>query len=123
MSSSRGWACGDARSRPDPTSWATGYEWFDRMTRTLTESGYPVLAGATPREYAESTGVALAGRPETAAVADVPSAVTRAFYQARYGGRPPGGSEFARLAEDLDRLQAALRSGLPVATGRPETPR
>jgi hypothetical protein len=90
------------------------------MTRALSEGGYPVVPGVTPREYAESAGVALAGRPETAAVAGVPSVVTRAFYRARYGGRPPAGGELGRIAEDLDRLQAALRTA-PVF--RPETPR
>lgn len=97
-------------ARPDATSWATGYEWFDGMTKALADNGYAVAPGATPKEYAEITGVALAGRPETATVADVPSAVTRAFYRARYGGSPLVGGEFARMAEDLDRLQSALRT-------------
>jgi hypothetical protein len=102
--------------RPGPTTWTTGCEWFDRMTRALAEGGFPIAPGVTPREYAESAGVALAGRPETAAVAGVPSVVTRAFYRARYGGRPPARDEIARMAEDLDRLQAALRTAPRLQT-------
>jgi hypothetical protein len=96
------------RTRRVAGTWTTGYEWFDRMTRILTAGGYPVAPGATPREYAEATSAALAGRPETTEVADVPLTITRAFYLGRYGGRPPVGAEFARMTEDLDRLQTAL---------------
>jgi hypothetical protein len=101
------------------TSWATGYTWFDRMTSVLAEGGYPVVPGVTPREYATATGSALSVRPETTAVADVPASITRAFYLARYGGRPPSASEFERLTADLDRLQAALRSAARPAAGEP----
>lgn len=113
------------RRRPthtEPLAWATGYDWFDRMTRVLVEGGYPVGPGVTPREYATATGMALSRRPETASVADVPSAVTRAFYLARYGGQPPAGGESARMTADLDRLQAAMRNAPRPAADRTEAP-
>ena len=91
------------------------------MTRTLAESGFPVAAGVTPREFAAAAGASLAMRPETAALSDVPAAVTRAFYRARYGGRKPAGEELARLSGDLDRLQVALRNLPRLARGNSES--
>ncbi|HET6575188.1 MAG TPA: transglutaminaseTgpA domain-containing protein [Fimbriiglobus sp.] len=111
---------GRRSARSVPTSWATGYGWFDRLTSVLAAGGYPVGPGVTPREYATATGSALAARPETAAVADVPAVVTRAFYLARYGGRQPSDGEHARLTLALDRLQAALRSAPRASTDKPE---
>lgn len=99
--------------------WATGYDWFDRLTEALAAGGYPVPAGATPREYAAAAAAALAARPETAAVADVPPDVTRAFYLARYAGRPPAEGELARVGDDIARLRAALRAA-PRPSPAPE---
>jgi hypothetical protein len=101
---------------------ATGWEWYDRMTSALTEGGHEVPPGSTPREFAEAVRAALSGRPETAAVADVPRTITGAFYRARYGGLSPDDAEFARMAADIDRLQSSLRTA-PRATPRsPESP-
>ena len=97
-----------------PTTWTTGYEWFDRMTSDAGRGRLPGRSGGHAAGVRRSrSGSRWPSRPETAAVADVPSAVTRAFYQARYGGRPPVAEELDRMAEDLDRLQAALRTVSP----------
>jgi hypothetical protein len=114
-----GWRHRNGRAGSAP--WATGYYWFDRLTEALAAGGYPVPPGATPREYAVATAAALAARPQTAAVAEVPPAVTRAFYLARYAGRPPAAAELARFGDDLARLRAALRSD-PRPTNGAEVP-
>jgi transglutaminase-like putative cysteine protease len=88
----------------------TGLAWFDRLGWVLARYGHPSPVGATPAEHAAAVTEHLRGDRRTAAVADVPLEVTRAFYLARYGDRPPGPAEAARLAAEVDRLEAALRS-------------
>jgi hypothetical protein len=65
--------------------------------------------GQTPRELAVAAGAALAARPATAALADLPGQVVELFYRVRFGGRPLGEAEGREIEARLDALARALR--------------
>ena len=88
----------------------SGVPWYDRLTRALDAAGFRPEPGATPQEYAVAAAAVLRDRPESAAVAAVPTAVTAAFYRARYGGLPPTADELADLDSAVGQFEAALRS-------------
>jgi transglutaminase-like putative cysteine protease len=86
---------------------------YARMVRVLERRGRLRRAAAqTPRELAAVAGCALAARPATAGLADVPERVVDLFYRVRFGGQSPDGAELQRLGTLLDELASALvRSG------------
>src|SRR4029079_19769794 len=96
----------------------SGFTWYDQLTKVLGDHGLTPPHGATPKEAAAAAASALAVNPGTAAVADVPPEVTRAFYLARYADRPPTPPEAAELAAAVERLRAA-----PRGRRRPPGPR
>lgn len=62
----------------------------------------------TPRELADRAAGLLAQQPPTQPLAGVPLQVVEAFYQVRYGGTAPGGTQLQALGSLLDGLEAAL---------------
>lgn len=88
----------------------TGLPWYDDYRHTLAAHGYLSPSGRTAHEHAVVVSEALAARPATASVADVPLAITRAFYLTRYAKRPPSPDELSKLTAAIDQLRTALQT-------------
>jgi hypothetical protein len=81
--------------------------WFTRLVALLTQAGYPLPSGVTPREYARGVAEGLAGTP-LAAVADVPVRVAELVYEARYAGQALPADRVSAAEWEIDRLASAL---------------
>ncbi len=89
---------------------AAGLACYNRLVRLLARrGGLRRRAWQTPRELATAAAAALAGRPATAALADLPGRIVDLFYRVRFGGEPADAAEVGRLNARLDELARALR--------------
>jgi hypothetical protein len=62
----------------------------------------------TPREFADAVKPALRERPDTEALAELPSRTVGLFYRVRFGGRPLTADEAREVDARLDVLEAGL---------------
>ena len=76
----------------------------------LAARGWERSPGETPLEFARVVAGRLLGSAATAAVADVPERIVRAYYAERFGPKSPSPSEAAELMADCRRLEAALKN-------------
>lgn len=88
---------------------ATGVPWYDAFLAAARRVGWKPAPGVTPREFATQVAETLRSRPELAAFAEVPTAVSEAFYDTRYAGRPITADAAAELQDRVARFAAALR--------------
>ena len=93
-----------------PVAAGSGFAWYDEYLRVLGSRRIAAPRGATPREAAAAAAAALAERPATSGVAEVPGVVTRAFYLARYADRRPTRDEVAALTAAVNKLRSAPRA-------------
>jgi hypothetical protein len=106
------------RRRPAARARTAGLACYARLLKLLAKRGPLRRATAqTPRELAAVAGGALAARPATAALADLPARVVDLFYRVRFGGQPADADEVTRLNARLDELTAALRRTGPLFSG------
>lgn len=82
--------------------------WFGQLLAVLAAHGFAPQPGQTAREFAESVGDSLRGRPPTAAVAAVPAEWADAYYAARFGDLPVSAERDTELERRLDDLRRAL---------------
>jgi transglutaminase-like putative cysteine protease len=107
-----------AERRPSARARTAGLACYARLLKLLARRGPLRRAAAqTPRELAAAAGGALAARPATAALADLPARVVDLFYRVRFGGEPAAADEVGRLNARLDELAAALRRTGPLFSG------
>jgi hypothetical protein len=91
---------------------------YARLLRILGRRGWlRRSAHQTPRELAARARTALAGHPDTAALADVPDSVVDLFYRVRFGQESPGPAEVIGLNARLDELARALGRSRKLLSG------
>jgi transglutaminase-like putative cysteine protease len=83
-------------------------QWFGRLLALLAAHGFAPAPGETPREFAIRVSDTLRRNPAAGAVAEVPLDWVEAYYETRFGGRPPTPDRLAALDARLDDLRLGL---------------
>jgi transglutaminase-like putative cysteine protease len=106
--------------RPAPPRPALQAKFYGRLVALLARHArLAPRPDQTPHEFGAAAAVVLQGHAATAALADLPNLLAKAFYRVRFGGEQLDEAEQQALDARLDELAAALRQAGTLAGPAP----